>query len=197
MIDAADRPISLYLHVPFCTVKCAYCAARGRYDVSADAEITLEANPESIDPERLRAYREAGVNRISMGVQSLQAEELRFLDRFHSAERAAEAFAIVREAGYANVSIDLIFGLPGQSLESWQSTLDGVIGWGPDHVSAYALIVEEGTPLALRVERGEVTEAEADAVAAMAEWTESRLAEAGYAQYEISNFALPGLRCLP
>ncbi len=170
-------------------------AARSQYEILPDAEITLEVNPESVDAVRLGAYREAGVNRLSIGVQSLQTEELHFLDRIHSANRAKEAFDIARNTGYGNVSTDLIFGLPGQSLSSWQATLDGVIGWSPDHISAYSLVVEEGTPLALRVDRGKVREADPDLVATMAEWTENHLAAEGYAQYEISNFAKPGHEC--
>ncbi len=240
-------PVSLYLHVPFCTVKCAYCdfnsyadieelipawesalleelrrwsqqvtgrpvptvfigggtptlltgesiarimdEIRSLYDLEPTAEVTLEGNPESVALDRLQAYREAGVNRLSMGVQSLDARELRFLDRIHSAERAEEAFHVAREAGFDNVNLDLIFGLPGQSLASWQRTLDEVLRWQPEHLSCYALIVEDGTPLAQRVSRGEVIEADADLVAEMAEQTERRLATAGYRQYEISNYA--------
>ena len=251
----SDRgaPLSVYVHVPFCTVKCAYCdfnsyanleneipaweaalveelrlwaaasagrpvptvffgggtpsllegeavqrlmdQVRSRWPLDADAEVTLEANPESVSAERLLKYRAAGVNRISMGVQSLQPEELIFLDRIHSAERAEEAFFLLRDAGFENVSVDLIFGLPQQSLGSWQDTVERVLGWGPDHVSAYALIVEEGTPLASRVARGEVTPADADVVASMSEWTELRLERAGYRQYEISNYAREGHEC--
>ncbi len=251
----SDRgaPLSVYLHVPFCTVKCAYCdfnsyanledeipaweaalveelrlwaaasagrpvptvffgggtpsllegeavqrlmdQVRTRWPLDADAEVTLEANPESVSAERLLKYRAAGVNRISMGVQSLQPEELVFLDRIHSAERAQEAFRLLRDAGFENVSVDLIFGLPQQSLGSWQDTVERVLGWGPDHVSAYALIVEEGTPLASRVARGEVRPADADVVASMSEWTELRLERAGYRQYEISNYAREGHEC--
>ena len=246
----APPPLSLYLHVPFCTVKCAYCdfnsypdlegaipaweaallrelrlwaprltgrpvptvffgggtpsllegasvarlldAVRDAYALAPDAEISLEANPESMRPERLAAYRAAGVNRLSMGVQSLDADELRFLDRLHSAERAAAAYREAREAGFPNISCDLIYGLPGQPLTRWQATLEAVAGWGPEHLSCYALTVEEETPLALRVARGEVAEPDPDLQASMADWTEDFLAATGYAQYEISNYARPG-----
>ena len=251
-----DAPLGLYIHVPFCTVKCSYCdfnsyagiehvqseweaaaltelslwsprlndrevstvfigggtpsllpgesirrlleTIRSELRLSADAEITLEANPESVQPERLAVYRRAGVNRISMGVQSLDASELVFLDRIHSAERAAQAFNEIRAAGFDNVNLDLIYGLPGQSLASWQSTLEQVLSWdgsGPDHLSCYALTVEEGTPLATRVALGRVTEADPDHVAEIADWTAPRLAQAGYKQYETSNFARDGQTC--
>ncbi len=251
-------PIGLYIHVPFCTVKCAYCdfnsyagiedlrdaweqaakrelqlwserlagrelstvflgggtpsllegaaiqrildTVRREYRLSADAEISLEANPESVEPERLAAYREAGVNRISMGVQSLNSSELVFLDRLHSAERARAAFEQVRAAGFHNVNLDLIYGLPQQSFDTWRESVEGVLNWGPDgsgpdHLSCYALTVEEGTPLAARVASGAVVETDPDDVAELADWTATRLVAAGYEQYEISNYARRGLTC--
>ncbi|MCY3922306.1 MAG: radical SAM family heme chaperone HemW [Chloroflexi bacterium] len=167
-------------------------------DIDQAAEITLEANPESVEPERLESYRQAGVNRISMGVQSLDASELMFLDRIHSAARAESAFEMIRAAGFENVNLDLIYGLPGQSLETWQSTVERVLGWngdGPDHLSCYALTVEEGTPLAARVAAGRVIEADPDQVADIADWTSERLVHTGFEQYETSNYARHGLRC--
>ena len=142
-------------------------------------------------PERLAAYRAAGVNRLSMGVQSLDPGELAFLDRLHDAERARWAFETARAAGFDNINCDLIFGLPGQSPDAWRRSLDGVASWGPDHLSCYGLTVEDGTPLAQRVAEGRVTEADPDVVAEMSEWTEERLAALGYRQYEISNWARP------
>lgn len=171
---------------------------RGQIDVDTEAEITLEANPESVEPQRLTAYREAGVNRISMGVQSLDASELVFLDRIHSAARAESAFEMIRAAGFDNVNLDLIYGLPGQSLQTWQSTVNQVLRWngdGPDHLSCYALTVEEATPLAARVAAGRVIEADPDLVADIADWTSERLLRAGFEQYETSNYARRGLRC--
>lgn len=167
-------------------------------NIDQDAEVTLEANPESVDPERLESYRRAGVNRISMGVQSLDATELVFLDRIHSAGRAEKAFEAIRAAGFDNVNLDLIYGLPGQSLETWQSTVEQILCWssdGPDHLSCYALTVEEGTPLAARVAAGRVIEADPDLVADIADWTSDRLRQAGFEQYETSNYARRGLRC--
>ena len=246
-------PLSLYIHVPFCTVKCAYCdfnsyaalehltggwldaalrelelwsgratgrrvetifigggtpsllegeqiarllgAARQHFAVAADAEITLEANPESVRLERMGDYRAAGVNRVSMGVQSLDADELQFLDRLHSAERAEQALSEVRSAGFENVNLDLIYGLPNQPFETWRTTLERVSGWRPQHLSCYALTVEDGTPLAARVAAGAVVEADPDAVAEISTWTAQHLTAAGYLHYETSNYALPGREC--
>ena len=159
------------------------------------AEISLEANPESVDLDRLTAYRAAGVTRLSIGVQSLDEAELRFLDRLHDAERAAHAVRLARTAAFESVSLDLIFGLPQQSLASWRRSLEGALALAPDHVSCYALTIEDGTPLAARVDAGQVREADQDVSAEMADWTEHCLAAAGYAQYEISNFAKPGHTC--
>ena len=172
-------------------------AVRSQLRLAPDAEITLEANPESVRPDRLAAYRDAGVNRISMGVQSLDAAELVFLDRIHGADRAAQAFREIREAGFDNLNLDLIYGLPGQTLQTWQSTVEQVLSWdgGPDHLSCYALTVEEGTPLAARVAAGRVLEADPDFVAELADWTAARLAQAGFRRYETSNYARRGLQC--
>ncbi len=172
-------------------------AVRRQLRLAPDAEITLEANPESVRPDRLAAYRDAGVNRISMGVQSLDAAELVFLDRIHGADRAAQAFREIREAGFDNVNLDLIYGLPGQTLQTWQYTVEQVLSWdgGPDHLSCYALTVEEGTPLAARVSAGRVLEADPDFVAELADWTAARLAQAGFRRYETSNYARRGLQC--
>ena len=245
--------VSIYLHVPFCTVRCSYCdfntyanlesliprwesallaelsqwapavagrpvptvffgggtpslldgqtvarildTIRGNYALMPAAEISLEANPESVDLDRLTAYRAAGVTRLSIGVQSLDEAELRFLDRLHDAERAAHAVRLARTAAFESVSLDLIFGLPQQSLASWRRSLEGALALAPDHVSCYALTIEDGTPLAARVDAGQVREADQDVSAEMADWTEHCLAAAGYAQYEISNFAKPGHAC--
>ena len=143
----------------------------------------------------MRGYRAAGVNRVSMGVQSLDADELRFLDRLHSAERAEQALSEIRSAGFDNVNLDLIYGLPKQRFETWRTTLEQVAAWRPEHLSCYALTVEDGTPLAARVAAGAVVEADPDVVAEISTWTAARLAEAGYEHYETSNYALPGREC--
>lgn len=161
------------------------------YRLSRDAEITLEANPDSAGDWRvLRALRRAGVNRLSLGVQSADDRELRVLGRPHTFAQAEEAAAAARRAGIKNLSLDLIYGLPGQTLESWKGTLERAAALAPEHLSCYGLKVEEGTPLWER--QGELDLPDDDAQADMYLWTVERLAELGYAQYEISNFARPG-----
>ena len=170
-------------------------AIRERYDVAADAEWTLEANPTELTREHLEGLRELGVNRLSIGVQSLHDDELALLDRQHSGERAVEAVTAARGAGFENVNLDLIFGLIEQPLERWQETLERALALGPEHVSCYALTLEPGTLLYYRVEKGQLPEPDPDVVADQYEWTRGRLAAAGYEQYEISNWALPGRAC--
>ncbi len=168
---------------------------RARFDVAPDAEVSIEANPGSVTTEHLAGLRRAGFNRLSIGVQSFDAAELAQLDRIHSADEARAAVASARDAGFENVNIDLIYGLPRQPLSSWQRTLEEAIALAPDHISAYALTVEEGTPLARDVARGRVPAPDGDAQAEHYEWTQDRLAAAGYEHYEISNWARPGHRC--
>ncbi len=247
------KPLAIYVHIPYCTVKCGYCdfnayaglgstmgdyaqalltevgtygallgereissigfgggtpgefpasdiaavieALRGRAVVPALAdslEITLEANPGTTSGPALVALRRAGVTRISFGAQSFIAAELQFLDRLHSPEANLAAVVGARAAGFEDVSLDLIYGLPGQSLAEWEYSLRQAISAAPDHISTYALTVEDGTPLAGRVARGEVTPIDPDIAADMYERTTDLLAEAGFGQYELSNWALPG-----
>src|SRR5690606_5329592 len=219
-------PLSVYVHIPFCTIKCGYCdfnayagmhglmpsyrdavvrETAGWADVLAEhevvtigfgggtpgempadhigditaairghagawregEEVTLEANPGTTGFEHLLALREAGVTRLSLGVQSFDADELRFLDRIHSPEATEASLRLAREAGFESVSLDLMYGLPGQELARWQQNLRHAIALEPDHISIYALTVEDGTPLAFRVERGEVTPLDPDTVAEM------------------------------
>ncbi len=168
---------------------------RAAFDVLPEAEISLEANPNSLDEAYLRALLELGFNRLSIGVQSFHDEELKGLDRLHSAAEASEAFQAARSAGFGNVSIDLIFGLPEQKMASWQESVEAALALEPDHISLYALTVEQGTPLARDVARGRTPSPSPDAQADQYEWTEQRLAEAGYEHYEISNWAKVGYRC--
>jgi len=247
------EPLSLYLHIPFCSLKCRYCdfnsyagleelvepyvgaliaemglwssfardrsvptvffgggtpsllpieqvervmtALRERFALAPDAEVTLEANPGTVDPEYLRALLAAGVNRISFGVQSFFDDELAALDRIHSAAEAEGAYRWAREAGFRRVNLDLIYGLPQQPLERWRASLERAIDLAPDHMSLYALTVEEGTKLAYDIEHGSVPEPDGDAQAEMYEWSQERMAEAGYRQYEISNWSRPGQEC--
>ena len=166
-------------------------AVKKLFHVEKDAEITFEANPDSVTFKSLRALRRAGFNRISMGIQSACPEELAAIHRPHSIEQGDQAVAAAREAKLRNLSLDLIYGLPGQSQESWHQTVEHAISLEPEHLSCYGLKVEEGTPLAARVEAGEVLPDD-DTQADMYLWTVERLRQAGYEQYEISNFAKPG-----
>ena len=244
------KPLSVYVHIPFCTVKCGYCdfnayagmdglknsygqglvaeieawrhafagreittigfgggtpgemppsviarvvdAIRGQAPLSADVEISLEANPGTTDLRHLSDLHAAGVNRISFGAQSFDAAELLFLDRIHSPQAIGAAVQLARLAGIPSVGLDLIYGLPGQRMATWLRSVDAAIEVAPDHISAYALTVEDGTPLGDRVARGEVLPLDSDSVADMYEAASDRLATAGYRQYEISNWARPG-----
>ena len=249
----ATLPVSLYLHVPFCVSRCAYCAfhsaplppdgdVRARFveavghaarywaalglldDVSSvyvgggtptalgdalcgalrallgpavvapTAEVTIETNPETTTRELVGRVRSEGVNRISVGVQSLDEAVLRALGRRHSPAQAAEAVGYAKDAA-ASVSVDLMCGAPAQSLTSWEATLKGVIRLGVDHVSVYPLSVEEGTPLAMAVrERGTATPDD-EATAEMMELAEGLLAASGLRRYEVASYARPGHEC--
>ncbi len=244
---------SLYVHIPFCRAKCAYCdfnsyggqellipayvdallreaslwsetgrvgrvdtlyfgggtpsllpvdemkrlmdGLRRRFNLADAAEVSMEANPESVDLPRLQAVRDLGVNRLSLGIQSFDDGELRLLGRIHDAARAEEAYRDARRAAFDSVSLDLIFGLPGQSPPQWQATLEKAIALSPDHLSLYALTIEDDTPLARRIERGECDEPDPDVQADIYTWSSRFAATAGYEQYEISNWARAGHRC--
>ena len=162
-----------------------------RFDLAKDAEITVECNPDSVDKKVFQALRRAGVNRISLGVQSAHDCELNCLHRPHTFQQAQRAVAAAREAKIKNISLDLIYGLPGQTMDSWKATVEHALSLIPQHLSCYGLKVEEGTPLARRVAEGEVLPDD-DQQADLYLWTVGRLARAGYPQYEISNFAKPG-----
>ena len=241
--------LGLYIHIPFCKAKCAYCdfyslahseekmdaymaallrhleevapraagmqvdtvyfgggtpsylgAARlcrilqtvlRRYDVARDAEITLEANPDSAgDWKELRKLRRAGFNRLSLGVQSTDDALLRRIGRIHTYEQVQQAVMAARKAKFTNLSLDLIYGLPGQTMEDWQRTLADAVALGPEHLSCYGLKLEEGTPL--WQQRQTLTLPDDDAQADMYLYTVAALGEMGYEQYEISNFAKSG-----
>lgn len=253
MQTAANEPgrgTSLYVHVPFCVVKCGYCdfnsyvvedrsvhdsflaalAAELRQQWShgvprsvfigggtptlldadrferllaaltthvswRDVEVTMEANPESLTREKVDIARAHGVNRMSMGVQSFHPRHLKFLDRAHSAERAEAAFATMRAAGMTNVSIDLMFGIPGESLAEWQADVERALALQPDHLSCYNLTFEPGTRLHHEMQAGRVAPNDEEVDRAMFMHTRERLAAAGFDAYEISNFAGRGGRC--
>jgi len=245
------EPISLYLHIPFCRHRCAYCdfntyaglenlvpaytralvreielasqaagrrlkahtiffgggtpsllpvealaeimgALRSGFELLPEVEVTLEANPGTVDPDYLRALRDLGINRLSLGMQSASPEELVLLEREHDYEDVIHAVTWARKAGFEQINLDLIFGLPEQQLSTWRSTLELALGLCPEHLSLYSLTLEHGTPMQHWAKRGLISEPDPDAAAEMYEWAMERLGEAGYRQYEISNWARSG-----
>ena len=167
-------------------------AAASRFGLEADAEVTLEANPGALTPERLAGYRAAGVNRLSLGVQSFEDRLLARLGRVHTKEEALLAFDAARRAGFDNISIDLMHSLPEQSPLQWREALAQGIALSPEHISAYALSVEDGTPFSGLLAAGRLPLPDEEDAAAMFEATGELLEGAGYLNYEISNFARPG-----
>lgn len=165
------------------------------FSVAGDAEITIEANPGTLTREKLKGYREAGINRLSMGLQSMDDRELYKLGRIHTAAEFLENFYMAREAGFDNINIDLMSALPGQTEASWEETLGRTAKLLPEHISAYSLIVEEGTPFWERYGQGRGGLPSEDEDRAMYRRTKELLAEAGYRRYEISNYARPGYEC--
>jgi oxygen-independent coproporphyrinogen-3 oxidase len=245
-------PYGLYLHIPFCRQKCAYCdfdsfvceetlyapyllairqemvtwansgvanartlfvgggtptvlsaldlaalvrETRRIFALPARAEITVEANPGTVDVGYLRRLREAGVNRLSLGVQSFDDRLLRLLGRIHTALDAEKAVRDARAAGLENLNLDLMLGLPEQTMADWRESLLRALDLVPEHLSLYALTLEEGTPLKERITGGALAEPDDDRAAEMYEWAEQTLAEAGYVHYEISNWARKGFAC--
>ncbi|MFJ8440589.1 radical SAM family heme chaperone HemW [Kitasatospora griseola] len=171
-------------------------ALREEFGLAEGAEVTTEANPESVDPAYLAELREGGYNRISFGMQSARPHVLKILDRHHTPGRPEACVAEARAAGFEHVNLDLIYGTPGESDQDWQASLDAAIGARPDHVSAYSLIVEDGTRLAARVRRGELPMIDDDVHADRYLMAEQALAAAGYSWYEVSNWATtPEGRC--
>ena len=163
------------------------------YKVKEDVEITLEANPDDLTPEYVSMLRRLPINRISMGIQTFQEETLKLLHRRHTARQAIEAFQRCREAGFQNISIDLMYGLPGETLDTWKEDLQQAIALHPEHISAYHLIYEEGTALWKLREEHQVKEADEDLSVNLFKNLIDELKQAGYQHYEISNFCLPGL----
>jgi putative oxygen-independent coproporphyrinogen III oxidase len=162
---------------------------RDRLGLIKDAEITTESNPESIDAAGLHRLRELGFNRISFGMQSVMPHVLATLDRIHSPGRPQQAVAEAKAAGFANISLDLIYGTPGESTADWETSLDAALAASPEHLSAYALIVEHGTRLAARIRRGEIPPPDDDDLADKYLITDERLSAAGYSAYEVSNWS--------
>jgi oxygen-independent coproporphyrinogen III oxidase len=169
-------------------------ACRETFEIAPGAEVTMEANPETVTPERLAGYRAAGVNRVSFGVQSFKDPELARLGRLHDAARARAAFHDARSAGFDNLSLDLMLGLPGQTPAGLRESVDALIALGPEHASIYLLELHAGTRLADAVARGDAPPVCDDDAADMYLETMARLESAGYEQYEISNVARPGHR---
>lgn len=157
------------------------------------AEVTLEVNPETITLEKAQAFREIGVNRISMGVQSLDPKGLSILDRVHSLEKAHESYVCLREAGFTNINCDMIFGWPGQTLSGLRREIQELLRWQPEHVSCYELILEAGTPITRAVQQGHLTLPEEEERLAMYRCVREQMQEAGLCWYEVSNYAKPGL----
>lgn len=164
-------------------------------DVAPGAEITLEANPGTLDLPKLARLREAGFNRLSLGVQSSHDQELGRIGRAHNRKEAETAFNLAQAAGFNNINMDLIFGLPGQTLKSWEETLDWATAVNPEHLSCYGLQVEEGTAMAEAVRRGHIVLPPEEETVAMMEWARRSLPNHGLAPYEISNYARPGREC--
>ena len=251
------QPLELYIHIPFCVKKCAYCdflsgpageqeredyvnllaeeirncpdavkdyevvsiffgggtpslltgeqmerlmdVIRETFTLGQDAEITMEMNPGTVEEEKLRKYKEAGVNRLSIGLQSVNDEELRLLGRIHTYEEFLEAYHMARDCGFANLNVDLISAIPGQTVESWRHTLEKVIALHPEHISAYSLILEEGTPFYKKYVEEENEEGpklpDEDAERQMYWDTETLMEKNGYHRYEISNYAKEGCAC--
>ena len=247
--------MELYIHIPFCVRKCAYCdflsfpqtkeimqqyveklieeirwagkhypgraissifigggtpsilkaeqmtaimhAVREAFYIEETAEISIEANPGTVTEEKLRAYRDAGINRISFGLQSAEPKELKLLGRIHTYEEFLESYQMARSCGFDNINVDLMSALPGQTVESWEETLTRVAKLEPEHISAYSLIIEEGTPFYEKYgeERGEGILPDEDSEREMYHRTKAILRNMGYERYEISNYAKPGKEC--
>lgn len=166
---------------------------RDRFAVAEDAEITIECNPGTVTAEKLANYITHGINRLSIGLQSTEDEELKRIGRIHDYDTFLETYRRAREAGFGNINIDLMAGLPGQSIESYRKTLERVVSLAPEHISAYSLILEEGTPL--YVNRKSYTFPDEDEDREMYELTEKVLGQAGFWRYEISNYAREGREC--
>ncbi len=246
-------PIALYVHIPFCAKKCAYCdfrswagreadwgrylnaleeefktsaarygklpvatafigggtpsilpedavmrilaMTRARFELLPGAEVTVEANPGTLSPEKLRAWRDSGVNRLSVGLQAAQPAILETLGRIHTAEEARLAVEWARDAGLKNINLDLMYALPGQSMADWVETLTFALNLKPEHLSLYSLILEEGTPLAQAVASGELSAPGDETSVGMQRAAGRILARRGFRRYEISNYALQGFEC--
>lgn len=175
-----------------------FAAVYDTFAVEAEAEITIEMNPGTVTEEKLAAYKRAGINRLSIGLQSAKNDELKTLGRIHTYEKFLRTYELAREAGYRNINIDLMSAIPGQTVEGWEETLRKTAELRPEHISAYSLIIEEGTPFYEKygVRKGSTRELPGEEEERqMYRRTKSILEEYGYHRYEISNYALPGYEC--
>jgi oxygen-independent coproporphyrinogen III oxidase len=171
------------------------CNCSNNFSILPDAEITVEVNPGTVNEQYVAQLLAIGVNRISLGVQTFNDRELHALGRIHDSSKARAAFEATKKAGCKNISLDLMFGIPGQNAESWRSTLGRAISLGPQHLSLYQLTIEEGTPFYLAYEAGELTLPDENEILLMDEITNRLCGNAGFKQYEISNFSLSGHEC--
>jgi putative oxygen-independent coproporphyrinogen III oxidase len=176
-------------------LKALLARVRSVFSVRTDAEVTIEANPDTVDEAKLAGLREAGYGRLSIGAQSFDRSVLAALERVHQPESVANAYLAARSAGYDNVNLDLIYGAAGESVESWERTLEEAVALSPEHVSAYALTIEPATALGRRVARGETPAPDPDVQADMFEAACRLLGDAGYGHYEVSNWAKSGYEC--
>lgn len=167
-------------------------ACYSSFAVDKDAEITLEANPGTLDQEQLAGLRAAGINRLSMGAQSFDPGLLKALGRIHTPEEVQQAVSYARNAGFTSINLDLMFGLPEQTMDHWRETLACALALHPEHLSLYSLIIEEDTPFYDWVHQGRITPGDEDLCADMYEYADEYLGKAGYTNYEISNWTLPG-----
>lgn len=180
-------------HLPTSLLQEMFQAIHENFTLMEDAEVTIEANPDDVSPEWLAALRNTPVNRISMGVQTFSDSLLRFLNRRHSSSQAIEAVKLCQDAGYSNISLDLIYGLPGQTFQDWKNDVQQLLALGVPHLSAYALSFEEGTVLGRMLQDGSVDEASDELSWQMYEYLMDETKDAGMEHYEISNFAKPGM----
>lgn len=181
-------------YLPADDIRRTMLTIRDAFRIDADAEVTLEANPGDFSPQKLAAYLDCGVNRLSIGVQSFDDDLLRTLGRRHTACQAREAYQMAVDAGFANISIDLMYGLPYQRIEQWESTLAKTLDIAPPHISMYCLTLEGGTPMERWVEQGVMPEPDADLAADMYLMAQDAMREGGYRHYEISNWAKDGMQ---
>lgn len=163
--------------------------------IAQNAEITVEANPETVRPDLMEVLSKGGINRISIGAQSFQPDHLKALERWHDPENVKRAIVLAQESGITNINIDLIFAIPGQTLNDWLIDLDTAISLSPSHLSCYGLTYEPNTPLTEKLRQGRIIRVDEDLEAEMYEATRKKLTEAGYEQYEISNWAKPNYQC--